>query len=352
MTSKFAKKRQAILESEMDKKFRDIVSLEPQSEQIDFQEIAFNNRMDPEADPAAMIVSKQNQNELFTRHFRWIDARTLTPNSDNYFDIDEESIIALSDLILETGYTDPIIVRETEIDGKDAIEIIDGERRTRAHMHLGETVGEKWYMVPTRYYLKGELSDAESRYMLSAENLGQRSMSESNRAQAFAAVQDRIVERRMKGEDQEKGRVVERLAKQFNVSERTAQMNINIGKHLIDKGLRLMDERKITKSAADVISTLPVQEQEELLNLIEAGLIKKEDAEAAAREKSTTRSNAGRPKSKPTVDGYMAGAIKSLSNAYKKAVETSGKAQRTDIAKIRDLLELLDPDIKEEPEVD
>jgi hypothetical protein len=207
-------------------------------------------------------------------------------------------------------------------------------------------------MVPTRYYLKGELSDAESRYMLSAENLGQRSMSESNRAQAFAAVQDRIVERRMKGEDQEKGRVVERLAKQFNVSERTAQMNINIGKHLIDKGLRLMDERKITKSAADVISTLPVQEQEELLNLIEAGLIKKEDAEAAAREKSTTRSNAGRPKSKPTVDGYMAGAIKSLSNAYKKAVETSGKAQRTDIAKIRDLLELLDPDIKEEPEVD
>jgi hypothetical protein len=138
MTSKFAKKRQAILESEMDKKFRDIVSLEPQSEQIDFQEIAFNNRMDPEADPAAMIVSKQNQNELFTRHFRWIDARTLTPNSDNYFDIDEESIIALSDLILETGYTDPIIVRETEIDGKDAIEIIDGERRTRAHMHLAK----------------------------------------------------------------------------------------------------------------------------------------------------------------------------------------------------------------------
>lgn len=342
MTSKFAKKRQAIRESDLDRQLH-VIEGGNVGEGIDIQRVAFDNRVNPDADAAAKVVSRQTRDELFTRHFRWLDVRELTPNKENYFDIDDDSVIALADLILETGYTDPIIVREKEVDGTDIIEIIDGERRSRAHKHLGETVDEKWFMIPTRYYLKGELTDSNAQYMLSAENLGQRKMSESNRMAAFAAVAERLVERRAAGDpDASRASIKDQLASQFNVSPRTAAMNINIGAHLSDRGMRLLDEKKITKTAADAIASLPAEQQDELLKLVEDGSIAKSDAESEARKRSDVRTYTPRAKAAPSFDGYVNSAIRSL----RRAMALGGKAQRKDIASIKDIIEQLDPDIE------
>ncbi|MBQ9042569.1 MAG: ParB N-terminal domain-containing protein [Eggerthellaceae bacterium] len=342
MASNFAKKRNKIRQKELDKQIVELESPEAPSAPIDIQQIAFDNRINPDADAAAKVVSRQTRDELFTRHFRWLDVRELTPNRENYFDIDDENIAAFADLILETGNTDPLIVRETEVDGKDIIEIVDGERRMLAHMRLGETVDEKWYMVPTRYYQKGELSDAQAKYLLSAENLGQRKMSESNRMAAFAAVADRLIERRAAGDPEaSKANIKDMLASQFNVSPRTAAMNINIGQHLSDRGMRMLDEKKITKAAADAIASLPETQQNDLLDLIEEGSVPKSEAEDAAREMSVKRKYTPRTKSAPSFDGYVSSAIRSL----KRALAIGGTAQRKDIAAIKDLLDMMDPDI-------
>ena len=342
MASNFAKKRSKVRQAVIDRQAQEIESPEPGSEQIDIQRIAFDNRVNPDADAAAKVVSRQTRDELFTRHFRWLDVRELTPNKENYFDIDDENIAAFADLILETGNTDPIIVRETEDEeGRDILEIVDGERRMLAHMLLGDTVDEKWYMIPARYYLKGQLSDSDAKYLLSAENIGQRKMSESNRMAAFAAVADKLIERRAAGDPQaSKSSIKDQLAAQFNVSPRTAAMNINIGQHLTDRGMRLLDEKRITKAAADAIASLPNDQQDELLDLIEKGDVTKDEAESAAREISVKRKYTPRTKSAPSFDGYVNSAIRSL----KKAVALGGTAQRKDIASIKDILDVIDPD--------
>lgn len=345
MASNFAKKRSKIRQAGIDRKIEELETAKPEAAPIDIQQIAYDNRINPDADAAAKVVSRQTRDELFTRHFRWLDVRELTPNKENFFDIDEENIAAFADLILETGNTDPLIVRETEVDGKDIIEIVDGERRMLAHMRLGETVDPKWFMVPTRYYLKGELSDAQAKYLLSAENIGQRKMSESNRMAAFAAVADRLIERRAAGDPEaSKASIKDMLASQFNVSPRTAAMNINIGQHLSDRGMRMLDERRITKAAADAIASLPETQQHDLLDLIEEGSVTKAEAEDAAREISTKRKYTPRAKSAPSFDGYVNSAIKSL----KKAAAMGGTAQRKDIASIKDILDSIDPDLRQQ----
>ena len=279
---------------------------------------------------------------MFTRNYRWLDVRDLIPNKDNFFDINEDEILSLIDLILTTGNTDPILVREKEQEGSVVVEIVDGERRTIAHKRMGEEIDPKWFMIPARYYGLGELSDSEVKVILAAENLGQRNMSESNRAQAFAAVADALTEeRKRRNPDAKEAWIKDELAKQFGVSPRTAQMNMNIGRHLVDRGLRLLDEKRITKAAADAISTLTAEQQEDILDQIEEGSLKKSDAEAAARDISEKRKSA--PKRAPrSFEGTLDSAIKSL----RRAVRMGGIATRTDVASIRDLVDRIDPDLQ------
>lgn len=342
MASKFAEQRRKMREREVQREVEILESVPSDVEPIDLQEEAFANRIDPNADGAVKINARKARNELFTRHFEWIDARLLTPNPDNYFKITDDDVEALADLILETGHTDPITVREVG-DPEDAdIQIVDGERRYRAHLRLGEREDEKWYMIPTRYYRYGELDDESASYLMSAENIGQRNMTQSDRAQAFAAVADRIEKRRKeKDPSLPVKRTREILAEQFGISARSAAKEVNIGRHLIDRGMRMLDEKLITKDAADALAMLTEKDQEELLELIETGELKKAQALDAAREMRRPEKGKKRPKSAPTLDGYMGMAFRSLSKASK----MEGKARREDIAKIKNLLDELDPDL-------
>jgi len=107
--------------------------------------------------------------------------------------------------------------------------------------------------------------------------------------------------------------------------------------------MRMLDDKKITKAAADAIASLPETQQNDLLDLIEEGSVAKSEAEDAAREMSVKRKYTPRTKSAPSFDGYVNSAIRSL----KKALAMGGTAQRKDIASIKDLLDMMDPDIKD-----
>ena len=341
MANSFADKRKKMREREIQREVDSLETIAASGQPMDLQGEAYANRIDPNADGAVKINARKARNELFTRHFEWIDARLLTPNPDNYFKITNDDIEALADLILETGHTDPITVREVGNPDAAEIQIVDGERRYRAHLRLGEREDEKWFMIPTRYYRYGELDDESAAYLMSAENIGQRNMTQSDRAQAFAAVADRIEKKRMeKDPTLPAKRTREILAEQFGISARAAAKEVNIGRHLVDRGMKMLDERKITKDAADALAMLTERDQEALLDLIESGELKKGQAEQAAREMRKPDDGKKRAKADPTLNGYMGMAFRSLSKASK----MKGKARREDIAKIRNLLDGLDPD--------
>lgn len=334
MASNFAKKRSKVRAAEKEKMIESIVSAgDDMLDGRDAQRIAYENKIDPNADGALKVEQRSNREGLFTRHYEWIDAREITPNEDNYFAISDEDIEALAKLIQETGHTSPIVTREVPSGDETIIEIVDGERRWRAHMLLGETVDPMWYMLPVRYHRLGELSDEDARFMLSAENIGQRNMTPSDRAQAFAAVADRLI-----GQPSNMS-TKDALAQQFGVSPRKAAMEVNIGRHLVDRGMKLLDEKRITKVAADAMSGLPEAEQNELIDLIIGGEVTKSDVEDVAKTMKRGEEPARRPKSAPTFSGYMKSAIKSLRRAQK-----MGKyASNAEIGVIRDILAELTP---------
>lgn len=334
MTSDFAKKRNKVRAAEKEKMLESMSSgSDEKLDSRDAQRIAYENKIDPNADGALKVEQRSNREGLFTRHYEWIDAREITPNEGNYFAISDEDIEALARLIQETGHTSPIVTRE--VPGKDGtiIEIVDGERRWRAHMLLGRTVDPMWYMLPVRYHRLGELSDEDARFMLSAENIGQRNMTPSDRAQAFAAVADRLVAQTSNMSTKDA------LAQQFGVSPRKAAMEVNIGRHLVDRGMKLLDEKKITKVAADAMSGLSEAEQNELIDLIVGGEVIKGDVEELAKSMKRGETAGRRPKSAPTFSGYMKSAIKSLRRAQK----MGDYASNADIGVIRDILADLTP---------
>ncbi|MBQ9002432.1 MAG: ParB N-terminal domain-containing protein [Eggerthellaceae bacterium] len=341
MANKFSASRKAIKQSKLDEAIRNLEDSPSSIAQNDIQRIAFENQTLADADGAEMVLRRRARDELFTRNFRWLNVNDILANPKNYFEIDQDELEGLASLILSTGYTDPIIVREVEIDGQEIIQLVDGERRTMAHKLLGDTVDECWYMVPARYYSKGTLSDEAAEFMLSAQNLGQRNMSESNRTTAFAAVADELVRRKMQGDPEANAQAIkDQLAKQFGCSPRQAAMNINIGRHLSDLGLRMLDEKKITKSAADAIATLSASDQEEILSLVSEGSLPKSQVETTARNMSDRRKSSV-TRAPASFDGFVNSALKSLKRAHK----LGGTAQRKDIAALRDLIDSMDPDL-------
>lgn len=283
------------------------------------------------ADDGATQLARANKRASLLKKagFDFFDVRDLTPNPQNTYIVEEGSVESLASLIYETKNTTPLIVRATE----KGYEIIDGERRYRAHLLLGNRYGEHWFMVPARCFDVGKLSDEDANFILHAENMGQRNMTPSERADGMAAVQERILKARKK-DSAFRGRATkEILAEQFGISPRTATMEVTIGKSLCQTGKDLYDNDQITKTAAYQIALLSDYEQELLCNQIKNGSVTKKNAErtAQARRKGSAK------KEKPSNE-YLMAAKKELQSALK----TGGGADRLLVAEIRNLLDKLE----------
>lgn len=290
-----------------------------------------------------LIVSEKARKSLLAKAgFDYVDVRELTPNPKNTYEVDEGSVESLASLIFESKNTTPLIVREVPVsaDYPHGYEIVDGERRYRAHMMLGEKYGEHWYMAPVRIFHLGTLSDEDAEFMLHAENVGQRDMKPSERARGVAMVIDRVVKQREADPESMRGRKTKDIiAEQFGVSARTAVMESNIGHNLGQAGMDAYDAGQITKTAADAVSRLPMQEQDELIAQVKKGEIAKSEVEHIARGKKKTSTRV--PK---TADEDLRDARRAL----KRALVKNDVPDRVLIAELRNLIDKLDPELRNE----
>ena len=286
-----------------------------------------------------LIVSEKARKSLLAKAgFDYIDVRELTPNPKNTYEVDEGSVESLASLIFESKNTTPLIVREVPVtdDYPHGYEIVDGERRYRAHLMLGEKYGEHWYMAPVRIFHLGTLSDEDAEFMLHAENVGQRDMKPSERARGVAMVIDRVVKQREADPESMRGRKTKDIiAEQFGVSARTAVMESNIGHNLGQAGMDAYDAGEITKTAADAVSKLPMEAQDELIAQVKSGEIAKNEVEHVARGKKKTSTRV--PK---TADEDLRDARRAL----KRALVKDEMPDRVLIAELRNLLDKLDPE--------
>ena len=280
-----------------------------------------------------LVVQKNQRKALIAKAgFDYVDVRDLTPNKKNSYKIDQGSIESLASLILESKNTTPLIVRDVE----GGREIVDGERRYRAHLLLGERYGEHWYMAPARVFPIGTLSDEDALFMLHAENVGQRAMTPSERARGVAIVTERILARRESDPTYAKGKKTkEIIAEQFGVSERTAVIEANIGRHLTQEGMTIYDEGKVTKQGAEAISRLPEDEQRDLVEKIKSGEIAKSEVQSVAQGREITSSRIPR---------HVDEDLKEARRALKRALKKGEKPDRVIIAELWNLLEKIDPD--------
>lgn len=280
-----------------------------------------------------LVVQKNQRKALIAKAgFDYVDVRELTPNEANEYTIDQGSIESLASLILESKNTTPLIVRDVE----GGRQIVDGERRYRAHLLLGERYGEHWYMAPARVFPIGTLSDEDAKFMLHAENVGQRAMTPSERARGVAVVTERILRRREADPNYAKGRKTkEIIAEQFGVSERTAIIEANIGRNLTKSGMRIYDEGMVTKQGAEAISRLPEEQQEDMVRKIEAGEIAKNEVQSVAQ---------GRELSSSRIPRHVDEDLKEARRALKRALKKGEKPDRVIVAELWNLLEKIDPD--------
>ena len=197
--------------------------------------------------------------------FDWFDINSLIPNPNNTYTITDEDVQNLAGLIWNSKEVEPLILRETE----NGIEIIDGERRWRACKILAEKYGDAWRMVPGRCHKLGAMSDEQANFIMHSSNIGQRKIKPSERAKGFKVLADKLVEWR-KNDPKLKGvNTKTYLAEHFDVSERTAQVLLNIARNLSKEGNNLFDKGKITQTQAEALSKLSSLNQAEVIKQIE-----------------------------------------------------------------------------------
>ena len=243
-------------------------------------EAAYENRADPNDDLPTIMAHENRSTELVkAAGFDFVDVRTVEFNEKNIYSIDEGSIEALADLIFTSKNTTPVIL--WRVDG--SLRVIDGERRCRAHMLLGEKHGELWYMVPARIYDREMLSDEDAEYILHAENIGQRKLSTVERAKGFKAVKDRILKMRREGNPEAPaGKMANILAVQFGCSLGTVSNMLCIAS-ASEETLAAFENMELTQMAVVQMSHLNDEDQSAVLAAVRGGAITPAAAEDVAR---------------------------------------------------------------------
>lgn len=234
----------------------------------------------------AVSAARARQKLVVEAGFDLMDARTILPNPDNDYAIDEETVLGLAESIYQTGNTTPIIVRAMP----DGYRIVDGERRWRAHMWLGENRGEAWYVIPVRKYSAGELSDEDALLMMDVANLGQRAMTPSERARGVARVADILVSRRQT-DPKSVPNIKKEIARRFGISERSAVQEMHIGRDLGEEGMELYDGGAITKNDAEAMAKLDEGSQHEMARRVKEGEVAKGGVVEAVKAKKSDTSD-------------------------------------------------------------
>lgn len=228
-----------------------------------------------------MTAANKRRDLLAMSGFDYVDVREVSFNAKNTYSIDKESIEALADLIYTSKNTTPVVLRRLKT---GELQVLDGERRCRAHLMLGERYGEHYYMIPARIFNNKQLSDEDAEYILHAENIGQRRLTAVERAKGFKAVQERILEMRAAGNpDAPKGKMADILAKQFGCSVGTAHSMICIAS-AIEPVLAAFDAGELRQDDVVQLSRISEEAQLEILSAMREEVIKTSEVAECARD--------------------------------------------------------------------
>ena len=308
---------------------------------------AFEARDNQEASITDKMANDNRRNTLLAEMgFDWFDIQDIQPNPNNSYTITDEDVKNLAGLIYNSKEIEPLILRETE----NGVQIIDGERRWRACKLLAEKYGDAWRMVPGRCHKMGAISDEQANFIMHSSNIGQRNIKASERAAGFKALADKLVEWR-KDDPALKGvNTKTYLAEHFGVSERTAQVLLNIARNLSKEGNDLLDAGSITQTQAEALSKLTSAQQEAVVNEVEKGnlsadeitqLIDTTKKAQPTEDASTAVSNIAKQVTTQTVNKPakdVNGYLKTARNALRKANGAEGDPDFKLIGEIKSII--------------
>ncbi len=308
---------------------------------------AFRKRDNQDVSVTDKMSNQNVRNTLLSEMgFDWFDIDSLKPNPNNSYTITDEDVKNLAGLIWNSKEIEPLILRETE----DGTEIIDGERRWRACKLLAEKYGEAWRMVPGRCHKLGSITDEQANFIMHSSNIGQRNIKPSERAQGFKVLADKLVEWRKDDPSLKGVNTKTYLAEHFGVSERTAQVLLNIARNLSKEGNDLLDSNVITQAQAESLSKLPSNKQSEIVaNITKSDMDAAEINEAIETAKETqaadnspiTKAPTGKTGQKTTKERTgkdLNGYLKTAKNALKNAEKAEGEADFKLIGEIKAMI--------------
>lgn len=211
---------------------------------------------------------------------KWIHYSKLKTGKFQYRDkgktpeeLREEAIDLSVSIELAEGLLEYPLVRKIDT---DEYEIISGHTRVRACTYLAEELGKKEYeFIPCHVR---NLSDEDADYCTSSGNIRKI----STQAEILHEIENERKRAEKVADPDDKGRLVERLARKYNMAPSVVGDYINISNNLSEKGREMLEEGKLKKSAAVSMAGLPEEEQEQLIN---AGVTSHKQIKAYKKEK-------------------------------------------------------------------
>lgn len=341
--------KKALREAETTKSQSSRVVVEPRTDE-EIREAAFQSRRNKDANMPQKMADDNTRSQLLREAgFDWVDIEELQPHPKNEYHISEEDVEVLAGLIYLSKETEPLIVRETQ----NGLQIIDGERRWRAHKLLSEMYGDIYRMVPVRIHSLESRTEEEVEFILHSNNAGQRKMTPSENAMGYAVVAEKLVEWRESNPNLKGVKTKTMLAEYFGVSERTAQKNLTIGRGLISRCGALLDEKKLTIEQAETVARLPEEQQEDIADALEASSLSAQEVDVLIEkvkngEDLSSASGQEAPiteRKKKDVNGHL----KSARNSLKRASRYADPASYKLLGEIKELVRVIE-EIQEERE--
>lgn len=194
---------------------------------------------------------------------------------------EEEEIENLADLILASGGVEQnLLVRKTNA---DEYEIIAGHKRSLACERLVERGYKDYAFLPC--VIKTQ-SEAKTRLSVITSNAHHTKTQYEimHEIQELKYLMENFPEE-FPNEDM-RGRIIERIAKQMGISRSTTTDYVMIGNGLSEKGMESFKKGELKKDAALALSTLPEEEQDDLL---EQGVTKGAEIKAYKKERIASK---------------------------------------------------------------
>ena len=218
------------------------------------------------------------------RVVKWIHFTKLVDHEDQYCnEKSKEEIEALADLIEADGeILQDLLVKRI---GQDEYKIIAGHKRRRACKLLAEKRGLEQFSFCPCYVM--DVSDVQAEFRLYSSN-GYHEKTEYEKMRELERMRYLLEHYPDEFPQARNGRMVERLAKLFNMKKTTVGEYLTISKNLGDKAMDKFQDGTIKKSAALELASMRETDQDKILD---QGITKLKEIKEAQKPKKEKKAS-------------------------------------------------------------